>query len=94
MFSFVVSAPEGKKSNTGVIVGGVIGVIFFLILIGVGVFIFLRWKSKYSFIVHLFKEKLFGEVKLCLTTFLRSMYENITSSGSETGFLPANQISI
>ena len=45
--SFVVLAPtEGKKSNTGAIVGGVIGGILFLVLIGVAVFIFLRWKSK------------------------------------------------
>ena len=53
IFSFVVLAsPEGKKSNTGAIVGGVIGGILFLIVIGVAVFFFLRWKSKYSFLLH------------------------------------------
>lgn len=48
--SFIVLAPrEGKKSNAGAIVGGVIGGILFLVLIGVAVFFFLRWKSKLSF---------------------------------------------
>ena len=48
--SFIVLAPtEGKKLNTGAIVGGVIGGILFLVLIGVAVFFFLRWKSKWSF---------------------------------------------
>ena len=53
IFSFVVlAAPKEKKSNTSAIVGGVIGGILFLVLIGVGVFFFLRWKSKYSFMLH------------------------------------------
>lgn len=57
IFSCVALAPsEGKKSNTGAIVGGVIGGVLFLILVGVGVFFFLRWKSKYGFILHLSKK--------------------------------------
>ena len=47
--SFIVLGlpePEGKKPKTGAIVGGIIGGIFFLVLIGVAVFFFLRWKSK------------------------------------------------
>ena len=46
--SFVVLGPPGgKKSNTGAILGGVIGGILFVALIGVAVFFFLRWKSKF-----------------------------------------------
>ena len=46
--SFILGPPEpeGKKPKTGAIVGGIIGGIFFLVLIGVAVFFFLRWKSK------------------------------------------------
>ena len=59
----VLAPPKEKKSNTGAIVGGVIGGILFLILIGVGVFFFLRWKSKCSFMLYSSK-KLSGEVRL------------------------------
>ena len=48
----ILAPPGGKKSNIGAIVGGVIGGILFLILVGAGVFFFLRWKSKYSVLVH------------------------------------------
>ena len=53
--SFIVLAPpkpEGKKPKTGAIVGGIIGGILFLVLIGVAVFFFLRWKSKWSFMLY------------------------------------------
>ena len=59
IFLFVVLArPEAKKPNTGAIVGGVIGGILFLILIGVGVFFFLRCKSKYNFMLYSPKKSL------------------------------------
>ena len=64
----VLASPKGKKSNTGAIVGGVIGGIFFLILIGVGFFVFLRWKGKCSFMLHSF-ERVTWRSK---TTFLHS----------------------
>ena len=71
IFSFVVlAAPKGKKSNTGAIVGGIIGGIFFLILIGVGVFFFLRWKSKYSFMLHS-SEKVVKRSKTIFLQFYR-----------------------
>lgn len=72
IFVFVALArSEGKKSNTGAIVGGVIGGILFLILIGVGVFFFLRWKSKYNFMLYSPK-KVFWRIK---ATFLHSFTE-------------------
>ena len=78
--SFIVLAPtEGKKSNTGAIVGGVIGGILFLVLIGVAVFFFLRWKSKWSFIFVSIKKV----VRKSNTTFF-TFYQSI--SGRETGF--------
>lgn len=45
-----------QKSNAGAIAGGVIGGIVFLILVGVGIFFYLRWMSKLRFIyyTHLF----------------------------------------
>lgn len=51
-----LASPKEKKSNTGAIVGGVIGGILFLILIGVGFFFFLRWKSKCSFALHSYEK--------------------------------------
>ena len=68
--SCCLAPPEGKKSNIGAIVGGVIGGIL-LILIGVGVFFFLRWKSKYSFMLYS-SEKVAWRSK---TIFLHSFTE-------------------
>ena len=70
--SFIVLAPpEGKKSSTGAIVGGVIGGILFLVLIGIAVFFFLRWKSKWRF-MFLSMEKVVWRSK---TTFFHSLAE-------------------
>ena len=78
IFSFVVlAAPKEKKSNTSAIVGGVIGGILFLVLIGVGIFLFLRWKSKYNFMLHS-SEK--------VDKISKSIFENVTATGSATGF--------
>ena len=69
---FIVLAPhEEKKSNTGAVVGGVIGGILFLVAVGVAVFFFLRWKSKYNFILYSPK-KVFWRIK---ATFLHSFTE-------------------
>ena len=84
--NFVVLAPpKGKKSNTGAIVGGVIGGILFLILIGVGVFFFLRWKSKYSFMLHSSKKVLWRS-KARFINCLQSISENVTTCDNENGF--------
>ena len=47
----VVPEPkEEKKSNAGKIAGGVVGGIVFLILVGIAIFLILRWKSEYSLV--------------------------------------------
>ena len=87
IFLFVILAPPGeKKSNTGAIVGGVIGGILFLILVGAGVFFFLRWKSKYSVLVHSSRKVAWRSNTTFFFTVLRSIFENVTVSGSGTGF--------
>lgn len=51
MFAYAISEPkEEKKSNAGKIAGGVIGGIIFLILVGIAIFLILRWKSKYGLV--------------------------------------------
>ena len=67
----LLAPPEEKKSNTGAIVGGVIGGILFLIFIGAGVFFFLRWKSKCNFMLYSPKQ-VFWTSK---ATFLHSFTE-------------------
>ena len=45
LFNSIVLEP---KSNTGAVVGGVVGGILFLILVGVAIFFILRLKSKHT----------------------------------------------
>ena len=56
IFMTFIPIVSERKSNAGAIAGGVIGGIVFLILVGVGIFFYLRWMSKLRFIyyTHLF----------------------------------------
>ena len=76
MFAFCFLAPKGKTSNNGAIIGGVIGGILLLIIVGVAVFFFLRWKSRYSFILYFSKKIAWKSKTKFSTQFCRVFLRN------------------